>query len=272
MNNTDDSLSWHDATKLEILGEMEYYPVSHFLLPLIYFRMTRLLFPTLVLIMGWEYIESGLVYLFNSFFWYPNNEEHVPDNMLSDVTMGLSGVGIGILFCFSFDIPRPVITIFRKDQVLKLVKIHFQFLTTAVLTVLLEIYVGRKKDVPFGYLVFWLGTVALLIAYAFWNRNDPRWFMSYKSKRGKHFEASVVYKQYSLTRRRYILEEIYFIGTVFLVFASAYYRYKGLFVIMIIDAAALFLVLCLIVLPLRRFLVLESDLIRVRSSHKLLKD
>jgi hypothetical protein len=257
------SLSWHDVTKEEILGEMVPYPVAHFLLPFIYTVMMRDWRLSLILVMRWEYWEPLLIFFFGSFVIYPDNTETTPDNSISDVTMGTLGTLTAFYFCYAMSIPRKVILVWKKDEIVKLLKYHLQFLLIAGLSIFIESF--NKGKLYGGYLVFWLGTFVLMVFWSIWNRKDQRWIYLFQSGEGEDFDAASCYQAVKVKMSRYIREEFYIILLVFLVYASAYYRYKGSFILMFIASMVLFVVISFVFLPFRNSLLNPKHIKRDRK-------
>jgi hypothetical protein len=251
----------HQEMVDDIIHEKTYYPVSHFLLPMIYYKLTGLLWPTLVLMAYWEYFEQLMILIFQSFFWYPNNHESEADSVVSDLTMGLLGTAVSVSFAYVLMIPRPAIPVWKKSEVVKLVKLNFQFLSIGVLTIVLEVFAG---DVAVGYLIFWVGTVVLMALYAYWNRDDERWISVRECFAADEYDASKVYIRVRVSTLRYALEESYFLLVLIFVFASSYVMFWSPFLIMCLDAAVLLFLLFTLVFGLRYHLLPESGVRRQR--------
>lgn len=244
-------MDWRDREFDEILNEQAYFPVAHYLLPMIYFKLTGSWRGGIILALLWEYLEPSILLLAGSLFFYPGDTSTEPDSSISDITMGILGVVTLGSYYLALDVPRRTKALDWEDVRPEFYKYFFQFLVIAGLTFGLEWADDAEKyRVPYGYLVFWFGTDFLLVAWAVWNWEDVFW----RKKTLVAADGSTVVRwtPVRLTPQSRWILEAGFLVLVNLVFGSAYYRFVGPFQIMAMDAVILVLVAAGVVLPLSR--------------------
>jgi hypothetical protein len=223
----------------------------------------------MILIAYWEYIEQLMILLFQSFVIFPNNDETEPDNMISDITMGLLGSLLILYYCGVMRIPRNVVPVLTREMVLLQLKYHFQFLIIAALSVMVEVHI---RNLWYGYIFFGACTTALIPVFGIWNRWNDRWRKNIGStsgidEDGRPFHASTTYVRVHVELRRYILEYFYLSVIVFVFFASFYFRYTGVFKMVVIHAVVFFLLISFVLYPLRDYLLFEKDIKRYKANH-----
>jgi len=159
------------------LCEDKYWPAVHTVFPFLVYTYFHDALITAILMYAWESIEAFAVCFANSIV-LDKGTENIGDSLLSDITMGLMGISIGVLAVrlgdFNYGKVPPVFDGYEAFWF----KYLFQILALGLPTLFLYQYASYFANglVSIAFLAMMVYIPLAYGLFMYWNRRDTVWY------------------------------------------------------------------------------------------------